>query len=1285
MHLKSIELFGFKSFADRTLVEFHKGITAIVGPNGCGKSNVLDALRWVLGEQSAKALRGGEMTDVIFNGTDDRKPLNMAEVSVTFADCEEDLGVEWAEVRVTRRVFRDGKSEYLLNNVACRLRDIQNLFMDTGIGRNAYSIMEQGKISQILSSRPEDRRTVFEEAAGITRFKSQKKEALRKLDHTEGNLIRVNDVMREVKRQIGSLQRQAAKARRYKSMHHDLQVLDTHLHKNRHDHLAQQAGELQASLNTLGDSRQTFETNLTGLEDRFSGHRAAMQELEAAITQQRQQIQDARNSIQNAESKIGFNRERIQESRDLIQRYTAENDEAKLKQSEYQRSLQDLLSMATSEENLLQTEALRLSGQENEARQCHQARVQLESRLDELRNQITQAEKELFAQQNEVNQSAHLRETLGGRLAGLTQNLDALGTSLEQLTQQEATTRVEREEQERQHSTLQEDIVHLKQRVQEQQHVQQAAASKQRSLQQKIQATEIRRDTLVALNNQGEGLGPGAQKLLAGLTQKDFFQPSVLGSLPTLIEVEDGWVPAVEAALGPQLQSIILDSPDTLEQLLGAIERQGLERTVLAPLGWHQEPAAGVDPDGARPALDAVRCESPLRPLVAGLLKNIYLVETVQEALQLKNQWRTHGFVTRKGDFFSPEGLIHTRVETDPSQSILQRKNEITRLDEEERELHHALGEQNSIFQQCETSLADLRVDLDVKQGRAQELQLSGKAMDKLLTDWGQQIHGMLGKREQLSREAGQCQEQQKAVEERVDKANLTIKTLQERIETARHERESFAHQLDQARSAESQASNQLSELKVLVATMTEKISGLANQRAPIESRLRELQALSDQRNTDITNYQNRITQLTEDNEKLAQSIDSTQVQLGDWEKQLNAHLEQRQRQQEQGHALEGEIKEVRKYLDDARGKLGQTEVKQTQVTLKLQSLQEYAQRRYQIDLDLFENDTYSLLKTLDGIKKSKARGKNEGSGESEDEPSDSERVSDAQVEPDTSPEREADLLETADLDANQDSDTPNGPQLIDWEQVEKFTTELSRRIEQLGPVNLESIEEFAELEERHEFLDQQHQDLVNAKAELLEAINRINRTTEELFAETFEKLREHFQVMFRELFGGGKADLALMNADDPLECGIEIIAKPPGKQPQALSLLSGGESAMTAVALLFAIFMVKPSPFCVLDEMDAPLDDSNISRFIKILEQFSQNSQFVVISHNKRTIARSDYLYGVTMERKGISKLVGVRFAKAEEPQGAGVVASAQDEHQDQGISGAMGKSDRLLSEEMV
>jgi chromosome segregation protein len=1253
MYLQSLEMIGFKSFAPRTILNFHRGVTAVVGPNGCGKSNVLDAMRWVLGEQSAKALRGGEMADVIFSGTDSRKPLGMAEVSLTFAECEKELGTEWNQVCITRRVYRDGKSEYFLNNTSCRLRDIHQLFMDTGVGRSAYSIMEQGKIDLILSSRPEDRRAIFEEAAGITKYKAQKKEALRKLEYTEANLVRVQDIIKEVRRQIGSLQRQAAKARRYQALMEDLRVFDTHFSHKNYRELATEQEKIREELSQSEDVRAVHETEIAQQEVELAAFRARMEELDVEAAGVRDAVQTMRNRIFSAENRIATNAERSEEARSMIERNHADIALAEEKMRDQQSQIEETDAMLVQMIDTLRSHEESLAHQNERVRVARDERSQAERQIQEIGSEIGRLESRLGSLRNEISAAAGRREAGETRLRLLQGESEAsehaageVAVRLEEIERrgESAALAAESAQSEQAEAQLAYEAAQL---------ARQEAENALNAVSKEAAGIESRLEVLRQLQEQGEGFDEGTQSVLKGLDNPDFFKPAIHGALADHIQVEQRFIPAVEAALGGALQAIIFKDTDVAESALGALIGKKLGKAAIIPREWigtRIQTGLFLPEGGLAWAADCVTGASEEMELTKSLLANIVVVENFETAFRVKSANPTLGVVTLSGEFISREGIVRGgRSGENSGQSTLLRKTQIAELDSSLNEVIERLGAQTMRRTEALQELEDSQDRLLAAREAYQRAQVESASIANEAKLAERQADELENRRANFTRETVQLGETLRASLAQVQNIESGISETAQAIESARVRRGDAENNVLAARERENAAVEDLNEIRVKVATERQQQENLNRQRGPMAARLAELAELLEVRRADIVNYETRIQTFEAESLQLQDSMGLWQEEMGTLEIKIAEVMSVRSETQSSAEAVDTALRAARHQLVQLQEKKGRHEVRIAQVDMRMENLRNHVSHRYQTDLEAFEPDQYALFCSYRDRNKRKGDSGEGGEGGGDEAPAPVEQSSD---EP---------------------SETGPQEQTLNWERIEEIVAELTERVDSMGPVNLDAIQEYDELEQRQNFLDKQNEDLVNSKTELLEVISKINRTTKELFAETFYKVRDNFQIMFTELFGGGKANLMLMDESDPLESGIEIIAKPPGKQLQSISLLSGGERTMTAVSLLFAIYMVKPSPFCVLDEMDAPLDESNISRFVKILDRFVSQSQFVVITHNKRTISRADMLYGVTMEEHGVSKLVSVKFSRKED---------GSPERQPASVAEVFGKHGNLHSE---
>ena len=1170
MYLKSLNVVGFKSFADRTTLEFHPGVTAIVGPNGCGKSNVLDSIRWVLGEQSAKALRGGEMKDVIFSGTESRPPLGMAEVSLTFGDCEKDLGVEYNEVTITRRVFRDGASEYELNKVGCRLRDIHGLFMDTGIGRSAYSIMEQGKIDSILSSRPEDRRAIFEEAAGITKYKSQKKEAMRKLENTEANLVRLADIIREVKRQIGSLQRQAGKARRYQASFEELAGLETRLARHQFDRYSGLIGTLQVEVDGARENQERLDANVAGQEEKVREARYALAEIEAELVRLRDEQSAVRNALERAEQRATTNRARVEE-------FTSLRDQARQE-------------IAGTEEKVRVGEG-QLTQLNSQVETFTQLRGETQSRFDVAQEELQMLTARLGtveAERAEAEEKKLAQERLYARqeqeLVGLELQQRNFQLRIEALQAEQAALAQRREEAQTMVAQQGTNLADAEKLLSDRREALQQAQQARRDAEDKLRETEkarseagrahqqfqARHGALAQLEEQHASAPQATQRLLKEQASE------MHGTLSGHIAVKEGYEAPLALLLGDAVNALVLSDDAVAQSWRDKLN--GKEKCAFAPLRTARP--TPLPSSAETHATKFVTTQPVASELIAALLEDAHVVDDLTAGWRLKAAQPQSTIATKAGELITRSGLLLVGQDAGASLAVLTRQSELRTLEAEMAGTAEKLTQAQAATDTARTSLEEAINQVEQSRAAVQEAEI-GIATQRQDERAAQQSAAQVARQvEDATREMSRLQSQEQGDHERHERLRDAMRSA----ETIRSEAEAridgFRVQLEQLVSEEQKQTSALTELRIELATQVQQCEAWQQQREPVANRLQELRELVELRTRESAEHEQRVIQA---HEEIA-TADRDQAEKSESLARLGGELEHSQVQRGEAQARideqESALRTFRREQSEAQAARSDNEVKLAEQKLFLGNLRERFRRNYQKELE-----------------------------------------------------------ELAELGENETE--------TNWTALEADVAEKRTALDSIGPVNLEAITEYDELEERYKFLTGQETDLLTAKDQILKAIQEINKTTQSLFAETFEKVKVNFQEMFTELFNGGKATLTLMDDADPLECGIDIMARPPGKQPQSVSLLSGGERTMTAVALLFAIYMVKPSPFCVLDELDAPLDESNINRFIKILQRFVTQSQFVVITHNKRTISIADVLYGVTMEERGVSKFVSMRLQK--------------------------------------
>jgi chromosome segregation protein len=1243
MYLKTLEIHGFKSFADKTVLEFAKGVTGIVGPNGCGKSNVVDAIRWVLGETSAKALRGGEMADVIFNGTEKRKPLGMAEVTLTMADCEGPLKVDFNEVAITRRVFRDGRSEYRINNTLCRLKDIHDMLMDTGIGRTAYSIMAQGQIDQILSSKPEERRAVFEEAAGITKFKREKKEALRKLEYTEANLLRVSDVLAEQERRMNSLRRQVAKARRYQALAADTRVLDTHLGHKKFVELTAERDELNVSVRGLEVRDTELEMQLPAKEEAVSDARSEARIFEGELADLRQKLNEHRNALNSAAGRMAFNDERKAELESRIRQNHEDiaSTREKLAQQEFDftaaNEALDQLSRKIAEQEI------QLSEHEIRTRGTRDERERIEAAHRETRGEANRTQTIIASMQAKIESALAQLEGTRDRARQLADEEQRQTLAIEESRSEQARISDEVQQTGSMLGQLEESFQVAERTYQHTRGDLDAARTAAVASNKTLAQRSARLDAVRQLVASGEGFEKGTQNVLKGLGQPDEFKPGIHGVLASFIEADNSCARAIEAALGSHLQTVLVQDQPTAEAIIQRLTEKTLGVAAILPetfIGHNGGTQMESLPEGATAwALDRVKADPRIRPIIEKLLDKTLIVPNFSTALRLRTAHPGVKIITLAGVIIGGEGTLHGGATPEGNASILERQNEVRNLETEVAGLVAADEAARNRVTTLEANLEQLREEVEVTRERLQRQKVDLSTLQGQLSLATREVENLDGKLENIRWERGELENRERAAAESREHLEGELASARERLEGLEHESRRLQSESDAVVRREQDITDELNELRTELAVERRAKQSAEEQQKPMEARLSELREIAIRRETEISAFDQRIEAAIGENSRLAEECETHRCEVEDLGVEIESRSAGRAVLLEAIEKAEIALAEVRREHSRVNEQKGREEVAATKLDLRLESLQTTIQERHQIDLTKFEPDAHALLKSIASQKEMQANGGRQTVVSSDD--------------------ADDDDIPTVVVDGTTGKDDEIPGEMTgepDWHFVESIVADIKRRLDAMGPVNLDAIEEFDELEERFNFLKGQHDDLVSSKTELMEVIDRINTETQRLFTETFAQVKINFREMFKELFGEkGEADLTLLNEADPLESGIEVIAKPPGKKLQSITLLSGGERSMTAVALLFSIYMIKPSPFCVLDELDAPLDESNINRFVKVLDRFIDHSQFIIVTHSKRTMARADVMYGVTMEEFGVSKPVGMRLTHSDssKPEG--------------------------------
>lgn len=1198
MLLKKLTATGFKSFADKTEFDFGRGITGIVGPNGCGKSNVVDAIKWVLGEQSAKSLRGKQMLDVIFNGSGTRKAAAMSQVDLTFDNSDGALAVDQTEVVVSRRLYRSGESEYLLNNQPCRLKDIRELFLDTGIGIDAYSVIEQGKVDLLLQANPMERRQIFEEAAGISKYKVRKREAQRKLERVNQNLLRVQDIVEELEKRLRSVKLAAGKARNYQQYTQRLRELRSRYALAEYHRLRSGEAALSREADDLSDEATRIRTDLSNNDARSSQANVRIVELEQENSQIEGRLLTVQSQITAQEERMAAAERRIADQTELLVRS--------------RDRLAGFDGQMTALDEKLAMQRDRVESLEAELKSLQDELARLQSQDREVAGQLVDQQRRLDDEKAGIIDLLRRTSQLSNEIQGLNLQHDSLSKQKEKLDERDAAIATElaeslaRQQQldarrieildliEDQTKKLEETRARLAQAASHRANLldQIAAAKEHRS------GLESRRDLLSEMDRRHEGLLAGAREILerrdAGAAESagensQSETPSgpfsyVLGAVGELFDADVAHAGIVEAVLGSfekylvvTRRDLFLADRDLLADLSGPVRAFCLDAVAPAIGG----PDLSTQEGFIARLLDWVRYPDACAQLARYLLGRTYVVESIEHARRMAALDGGARFVTLDGILWDSDGrvgmgplgsaggLISRRSELreldrqltevavridDLTTRLQQSDSEAGHLEEVQHRLREAIGEANA--QRVEVG-AQLAAVEDVVQRLSQERPVIASEVSVLVSRLGEMREREAASRENLS----QLEQRNLAGEQAV--AELTA-----RIESLVAQRAALAESITNARVRAGELSQQRSSSAASVAELQAARIQLQTDRDKADRDVALAQERIDQSHAQMADAKQTLAERTAEQEQLTSTARSLRTQRDD----LRAEVER----------LAAEARQQRHELEEVEGRLHERQMRLQEARVRLEDL------------------TARVLEEL-----------------------------------------------SVDLAVQYEGYTPD--QEEDWPAVEAEIEELRQKIERLGNVNLDAIAEQDEVEQRLTFLTSQCDDLKNSEKQLLELIEKLNHESRQRFIDTFNAVVPHFQSLFKRLFGGGKAELILMDPNDVLECGIEITAKPPGKEPKSISQLSGGERTMTTIALVLAVFRSRPSPFVLLDEVDAALDEANNVRFNTIIREFTELSQFIVITHSKRTMSIADVLYGVTMQEAGVSKRVSVRFDEGE------------------------------------
>lgn len=1184
MYLKRIEIAGFKSFADRTKIEFEEGVTAVIGPNGSGKSNITEAIRWVLGEQSAKSLRGGKMPDIIFAGSESRKQLNIAEVTVVLDNTDNYLPLGFSEVSVTRRYRRTGESDFFINKKACRLKDIQDLFMDSGLGKESFSIISQGKVEAIFASKPEDRRGIFEEAAGVLKYKQRKRKAEQKLFETEDNLSRVQDIIYELEDQLTPLAAQSEAAKEFLALKKELTATDVSLTVAKIKQTRDSWESAKTDFEELSKTVEEKSRFIQQTEQQLGTLREKRGSLDEQLETGQQQLLHLSEALKQAEGQKALLSERSKNTQKTSAEYRETLNEQRKKKDDAQANLQEVQTQQADK----QTEKVALEEKiqqlTNEAEKYKKSPKEL---LEDLRGTYVELMQESANVSNELKylERQYTQETAKNQQS--VTRFEALRDQLEELTEQQSAAQTKTKTLEAQLTEEQENY----RRLAEEKNVAQQQLQKEQQLMydmmSQVQQARARQKSLQEIQENYSGFYQGVRSVLQHKEQLS----GIVGAVAELIEVPEKYTLAIETALGASAQHIIVENEKDARQGITFLKKQRSGRGTFLPLTTIKPRSLGAhhyqaikDVDGFLGiASELVSFSENVAPVMQNLLGAIVIARDLDSANLLARQLRYQvRIVSLDGDVMNAGGSMTGGATKQGNRgNLFNQGHELAEWTKRYEEINQALQAKEAFVRDLQAKIADQTESLETLRTQGEQTRLAYQEAQSSEERVATELTRLQKEQSLFSYEAKELESflnDYQVQKETLEFKQVELKTQQDKINQEIQQLNEESDQLEEKRAG---INAELSRLQADYAVLDERLLYLERQALGFEEQINEL-------TNQIVNLENQLLALSSDSsdheeseESLTQRLTELATAREHLQEQLAVWKEMRQSLQQQVDQADSELTEANREQKQLLARQSQADVKKNRYELKLDNALAYLQEEYSL--------------TFEGAE--------------------------AQADPE-----------------------------IDQQVAQTEVSRLKQAIEKLGPVNLNAIEQYQQVEERYDFLTTQRDDLLSAKEQLFETMDEMDDEVKTRFFTTFQAIREKFNVVFPNMFGGGRAELVLTDPDDLLNTGIEIEAQPPGKKLQSLSLLSGGERALTAIALLFSIIQVRPVPFCVLDEVEAALDEANVARFGRYLSAFQNDTQFIVVTHRKGTMEAADVLYGVTMQESGVSKIISVRLEEVKE-----------------------------------
>lgn len=1182
MYLKRLELQGFKSFADKTILEFKPGITSVIGPNGSGKSNISDAIRWVLGEQSMKSLRGAKSEDIIFAGTQSRKSLGFAEVSIVIDNSDAKLPIEYSEVTVTRKLYRNGETGYFINKTPCRLKDILELFMDTGIGKDGYSIIGQGKIDEILSNKSEDRRHIFEEAAGIVKYRTRKQESEKKMEQTKLNLLRINDILTEIEGNIEPLKAQSEKAKQYLNLREELKNIEVGLFVYNINTYKEKLEQIIKDEEIMTSQRNTENEKLTSIQSLKDSLKQELDEITTQIEQMQNIGFESTNKIEKINSEIGISKERIQNNIANKERLESEIKELRIRIQELQE-----------EEKQRQEKKVNLFQNKEK---FEEELKQKEKELAKLTKTLSDKELEIEAKKQKIETNTDKKyevladiNTQEANYENLEKRKKTLKIELENVISELDSTRDNKQELSKKFYEIQSKRNIVSNNLQQETTEKESCMNKIKDFEEEINKLnyqmnmkDARHKFLLETEKEKEGYIKSVKELLLDCDKNSQLKKGMHGVLANLISVNKEYELAIEMCLGQALQNVVTETEEDAKKLVEHLRNNNLGRASFLPISSIRgKRIENVISNGMKGVIgiasDLVKCDKKYSQIVLNLLGRTVVVEDMNIGISLaKMNNYSFRIVTLKGDVISSSGSITGGSVATKTVNILGRSREIEELEKEIKKLSKKIEEITLQKQKYLESITEVIEKVAGLEKELQDIEIVYAAENQKMVSIEENIYKLEQRRDKLKEEElsinkqkEESIKQKEEKEQEVEKLNSEIKSLSEEVE--------------QFATVNKDNQKYIDDLNFDITNLKISVSSFIESEASIEEFVERIRQEILNNNNNIENKNNTLNQAIKENAELQIKIDN-----------LNSKIEQIKAEVNNSSENIEKLKQLRTEKNELLDK------KEEEITNQFSILEGLKEQIVKMDFKKtkLEQDIEQLINTL---------------------------WNEYEITPNNAGEYKK----------------PNN-----IAQAQKEVSSIREKIKDLGSINIDSIEEYKKISERYDFMCEQRLDLENTVAKLRKVISEMTQTMEQQFKEKFEIINKNFNEVFIELFGGGKAELILTDEDNVLECGIDIRVQPTGKKLQNMMLLSGGEKAFTAIALLFAILKINPAPFCILDEIEAALDDVNVYRFAEYLKKFSQASQFLVITHRKGTMEVADTVYGVTMEENGISKLLSMKLS---------------------------------------